>query len=399
MNLRVVLLGYIVRGPLGGLAWHHLQYALGLSRLGADVLFVEDSTDSPWCCYDPSRHVTDADPTFGLAFADRAFAALGLRERWAYYDAHRSCWLGPRADDAAATCASADVVLNLGGVNPLRDWSMAPAVRILVDTDPVFTQIRHLTDPAAMELAAAHTHFMSFGENVRRAGCTIPDDGLAWSPTRQPVCLDIWDAPRGSVRAAFTTVMQWDSYPTREHDGVRYGMKSDSFAPYASLPRVAPESLELAVTGPSAPRAELLAGGWGLADPLEVAREPDDYRDYIRRSKGEFTVAKHGYVVSNSGWFSERTAAYLASGRPAVVQETGFSQWLQRDSGVLSFRNPAEAVEGLRYVGARYEHHSRAAREIAEEYFDADKVLTDLLERAAAVEISPTTSGSGGGRR
>jgi len=167
VKLRIVVLGYVVRGPIGGMAWHHLQYVLGLVRLGHDAWFVEDSDDYPGC-YDPARHVVDADPTYGLAFAARAFRRLGLTERWAYHDAHGGGWMGPAADRAPEVCRSADLVLNLSGVNPLRPWLAEVPRRALVDTDPVFTQLRHLHDAGARAGAALHTHFFSFGEGIAR---------------------------------------------------------------------------------------------------------------------------------------------------------------------------------------------------------------------------------------
>ena len=245
-RLRVAVLGYVVRAPLGGLAWHHLQYALGLARLGHDVWFVEDSDDYPGC-YDPVTHGVTTDPSAGLAFAARAFARLGLAERWAYHDAHAGRWCGPAAGHAAATVAAADVLLNVSGVNPLRDWAARVPRRVLVDTDPVFTQIRHLTDPAARARAAAHTHFATFGENVGRRDCTVPDDGFPWRPTRQPVVLDAWPVAPAPAGAPFTTVMQWTSYAAREYAGRRYGMKDLSFAAFEDLPSHTPAPLELAL--------------------------------------------------------------------------------------------------------------------------------------------------------
>src|SRR5439155_10118990 len=171
-RLRIVVLGYIVRGPLGGMVWSNLQYLQGLARLGHDVYFVEDSNDYP-SCYDPARDVVDADPSYGLAFAGRTLERIGLHERWTYWDAHTARWLGPCAARAGEICATADLLLNLCGVNPLRPWLEAIPVRAFVDEDPAFTQIRHLTDPAARELAARHTAFFSFGENVGRSGCAI----------------------------------------------------------------------------------------------------------------------------------------------------------------------------------------------------------------------------------
>jgi hypothetical protein len=378
-RLRIIVLGYIVRGPLGGLVWHHLQYIMGLAELGHDVYFVEDSGDSLWCCYDPTRHLTDTDPTYGLQLAMRTFERVGLGGRWAYYDAHTSRWLGPCADRILSICATADLVLNLGGVASLRPWVMKIPVRALIDTDPVFTQIQHLTNSVIWGQALQHTAFLSFGENIGLSRCAIPKDGLSWQPARQPICLDAWPVTVGPVTGKFTTVMQWESYATPEYGRIRYGMKADSFGPYMDLPKRTGASLELAVGSPTAPRALLARAGWEIRNPLEVALDPWTYQQYIRQSKAEFTVAKHGYVISRSGWFSERSAAYLASGRPVVTQETGFSDWLEVGSGIIAFNTPEEALGALEEVNARYEYHCQAARAIAKEYFDARKVLTRLI--------------------
>jgi hypothetical protein len=366
VKLRIVVLGYVVRGPIGGMAWHHLQYVLGLIRLGHDAWFVEDSDDYPGC-YDPARHVVDTDPSYGLAFAADAFERLGIRERWAYHDAHGGGWMGPAASRALEVCRSADLVLNLSGVNPLRPWLAEVPRRALVDTDPVFTQLRHLYDAGARAGAALHTHF-------------VPDDGFPWRPTRQPIVLDAWPVTPGRPEGRFTTVMQWDSYPAREHAGRRYGMKSESFAPYLDLPARTGRRFEIALGSESAPRDRLRGHGWALRDPLSVTRDPWTYQRYLRGSKAEFSVAKHGYVAARSGWFSERTAAYLASGRPALVQDTGFSAWLPTGAGLLAFSSPDEAAAGVEEIDGRYAFHCRAAREAAERCFGSGAVLTELLE-------------------
>jgi hypothetical protein len=381
-RLRVIVLGYIVRCPLGGMAWHHLQYVLGLHQLGHDVWFVEDSDDVPWSCYDPTRDVTDAEPAYGLAFAKSAFDRVGLGDRWAYYDAHTSRWLGPAAGRILGECRSADLVLNVSGANPLRPWLMTPPVRVYIDTDPAFTQIRNLTDPARQERTARHTVFFSFGEGIAAGTSSVPDDGVRWQPTRQPVVLDAWTVRPGPPGGRFTTVMQWDSYPSRELGGRRFGMKSASFAEYLDLPRRVGPILELAVGGATAPRRELREHGWHVRPWLPPSRDPWTYQRYIRRSKGEFSVAKHAYVTSRSGWFSERSANYLASGRPVVVQDTGFSDVLPTGTGLLAFTSPDEAVAAIEAANARYEGHCRAARELAMEHFAAGKVLNTLLETA-----------------
>ncbi len=384
-RLRIIVLGYIVRGPLGGMAWSDLHYLMGLVQLGHDVYFVEDSDDYP-SCYDPVRGITDTDPTYGLQFATSIFERFGLGDRWAYYDAHTSRWLGPCANHILGICATADLLLNLAGVNPLRPWLMEIPVRALVDKDPVFTQIRHLSEDAARNRALQHTAFFSFGENIGLSRSTIPKDGLPWQATRHPIFLDAWSVMPGLEQGKFTTVMLWDSYPAREYNGRRYGMKSDSFGAYIDLPQKAGPIFDLAVGSPMVPRALLCSKGWALRDPREPTRDPWTYQGYIQQSKAEFSVAKHGYVVSRSGWFSERSASYLASGRPVLIQETGFSDWLQTGAGVISFNTPEEALAGIEEINSRYEFHCQAARAIAQEYFDSRQVLLRLLEDA----INPT---------
>jgi hypothetical protein len=269
-------------------------------------------------------------------------------------------------------------------MNPLRPWLLEAPVRVLVDTDPVFTQIRHLTDAAAAGQARRHTAFFSFGENIAGGRSAVPDDGLPWRATRQPIVLDAWRVTPGPAEGSFTTVMQWDSYPARVYDGLRYGMKSDSFGPYQGLPAWARARFELAVGGSTAPRDQLRARGWVVRDPLAATRDIGTYQDYIRGSKAEFAVAKHGYVRAYCGWFSERSAAYLASGRPVVVQDTGFSAWLETGTGVVAFRTPEEALDGVGDVLGRYDAHCRSAREIAAAHFDAREVLPRLVEQAMA---------------
>ena len=199
------------------------------------------------------RNVTDADPTYGLAFAARTFEKVGLGDRWVYYDAHTERWLGPCCDRVPDLCRSADLLLNLGNSNPMRPWYLQIPARALVDTDPAFTQIRNLTDPALRARALQHTVFFSFGENIAAGSSTTPGDGLCWQATRQPVVLDAWPVTPGPVHARFSTVMQWDSYAVQQYQGRRYGMKSESFQGYWELPARAGPIFELALGSGNAP--------------------------------------------------------------------------------------------------------------------------------------------------
>ncbi|MEX0775882.1 MAG: hypothetical protein WD042_09240 [Phycisphaeraceae bacterium] len=382
--MKIIVLGYLVRGPLGGMAWHHLQYVVGLARLGHEVYFIEDSGDEP-ACYDPTRWVTDADPSFGLRFARQAFDRLGLGDRWGYWDQHTTRWLGPLGDRARGLCESAAVVLNVSGINPLRPWLMQAPRRVLIDTDPAFTQIRHLTEPSAMALAKQHNAFFTFGENFGKRGCSIPDDGLWWYPTRQPVVLDLWPVtpapapPPPPPEEPITTVMQWQSYPPREWEGVQYGQKSLSFAPYMTLPQRSGATFELAIGG-GAPADELRAHGWRIVDVLEATRDPWRYQQFIQHSRAEWGVAKHGYVASHSGWFSERTLAYLASGRPAIVHDTGWTDFLPTCPGVLPFSDPDQAAAAVAALDDGYAQRCHAARDWVAAHFAAEQVLPPLLE-------------------
>lgn len=386
-RLRIVVLGYIVRGPVGGMVWSNLQYLRGLARLGHDVCFVEDSEDYP-ACYDPAREEVGIDATYGLSFAGRELERIGMGSRWAYWNAHEKTWEGPAASRVLDFCATADVVLNLCGVNPIRPWLESVPVRVFVDEDPAFTQIRHIEDEKARARAAKHTHFFSFAANIGKPGCSVPDDGFEWRPTRQPVDLDALPVSAGQPGGAFTTVMLWDSYAAREFNGVRYGMKSDSLTALLDLPARTGSPLELAVGGPTAPQSLLAEHGWRVRDPRPISRSVSTYLGYIRESIGELSPAKQGYVVTSSGWFSERSVAYLATGRPVIVQETGFTSWLSSSGGVTAFRTADEALEGIRDVTAHYDHHCRDARNVAERYFDARQVLSELIDRVTSTSES-----------
>lgn len=383
-RLRILVLGYIVRCPLGGMAWHYAQYVAGLAALGHDVYFLEDSDDYRETCYDPSTGTLGPDPTVGLGFAFELFGRLGLRDRWAYYDAHTRSWRGPCADTAGELCASADVLINVSGSHPARAWFDAVPTRVYVDTDPAFEQVRQLTDPGRRARAGAHNRFFTFGANYGQPECTIPDTGSTWHPTRQPILLDRWPVLPPPQNGRLTTVMQWDSYAPLSHDGVDYGMKSASFDELMDLPSTTETVLELALGSKGAPRDLLRAKGWRLRNPLEVTVDPWTYQDYITGSLGELGIAKQGYVRSRSGWFSERSAAYLACGRPVIAQDTGFSTWLPPGDGLLPFVTREGARDAIARVTADPHRHHVAARALAEEFFDAAAVLARLIETATA---------------
>ena len=379
--LRVIVMGYLVRGPLGGMAWSDVQYLDCLAASGHDVLYVEDSDDYA-SCYDPRTNETTADPAYGLDFAQRSLEAIGLGDRWAFYDAHTGAWLGPAGERAVRTIGDADVVLNLAGVNPLREWAAGVPLRVYVDQDPAFTQLRNITDEGRRELTAAHNAFATFAENFGNEGCTVPDDGFAWFPTRQPVRAERFTPSEPLPNAPFTTVMQWESYPGLSHEGIELGMKSKSFAEIERLPQMEEQTFELAVGAPSEVRARIEAAGWLTCDPRDPTETIDSYESYLQSSRAEIGIAKHGYVSTRSGWFSERSLAYMVCGRPVVARDTGFSDWLPVGTGLHAFIDVDGAAEAVRAVSADPALHGRAAAAIAAEHFDGRRVVRDLLENA-----------------
>ena len=381
-KLRILVLGYIVRGPMGGMTWHHLQYLLGLYQMGHDVFFLEDSGDTEYSCYDPSRNITDQNPSYGLKYASKVFKKTGLENRWGYYDRHQHQWHGPLAKTALKIIKDADLLLNLSCSNTLRSWLYDVPTRVLIDTDPVFTQIRNLEDQERLNFSKQHTAFFTFGENFKQEGCLIPDDGIPWKATRQPVVLDAWPVINGKKNASFTTIMKWESYPGKEYNDQYFGMKAESFNDYMDLPKKTNSIMELAVSDSATPKQRLIENGWQLTSPQNISSDPWQYQEYIQQSKAEFSIAKHGYVAGRTGWFSERSACYLASGRPVVLQDTGFSNWLETDFGLMHFNNANEALFAIEEINNNYEKHCRYARELAENYFSSDKILTELIENS-----------------
>jgi hypothetical protein len=375
MGLKIVCSGYLVRYPLGGHSWHHLQYLIGFRRLGHEVTFFEDY-GWPESCYDPELGDTTSDPSYGLAYLRRLLRPHGLDNHWCYL-AEDGVAHGMKREQLEQLCRESDVYFNLSNINWIPELEACQRW-VLVDTDPVFTQIRKFG--MGGDFSRYHT-FLTYGENVHQPGCRMPSGGVGWLPTRQPVVLDLWAVEPGDPNAAFTTIGNWSNFPDCEHEGQVYGHKDREFGPYFSLPADTGELMEMAIQAPPEIGQRLAAGGWRLADAEEVSKDPDAYQSYLRSSRAEFSVAKQAYVSTRSGWFSDRSAGYMAMGRPVVIQDTGFSDFLPCGEGLLPFRSPHEAIAAIRRLGQDYAAHCTAARAIAEDYFDANRVLTDVLER------------------
>jgi hypothetical protein len=394
-RLRIVVGGYLGLAPAGGLAWDYLHYPLGFAALGHDVYYVEDTR--LWPVYQAGDA---ADCTASVAFLAAAMEGVGLADRWAYRDEVTGRCFGLTEEETREVCRTADVLVNLSCASVPRDEHASVPVRILLDTDPMFTQIQYAEagegftpgGSGIRALVAGHTHHFTFGERVGREGCRIPACGVDWKPTRQPIHLAQWPAVElpSDTDAAFTTLMNWTAGRPLRHAGETWGQKDVEFLRLADLPRRVP-ALPLAVAvgqtggaGEPFPREMAQANGWRVLDPGVCAPDPAAYRAFIQGSRGEISVAKETYVKGGTGWFSGRSASYLASGRPVVAQDTGWSRHLPAGEGLFAFRTADEAADALRQVAAEPGRHARAARRIAEEHFDGAVVLRRLLADAGA---------------
>jgi len=252
----------------------------------------------------------------------------------------------------------------------------------------MFTQVALISSKQdVIDRIGAHDKHFTFAENIGAADCRIPLAGFDWIPTRQPVVLDWWELLAEPPRDVFTTVMNWVSYKSCEYDGETWGQKDVEFLKFVDLPERTSQKFEIAMgmgPGMKRPTVMLQQKGWQIIEPTEHLPDPWTYCEYLRRSKGEWSVAKEGYVKSRSGWFSCRSACYLALGRPCVLEDTGWSHVYPTGRGLFAYQTIDEARAGIAAVNADYAAHSRAARQLAEQMFDARKVLADLITRAGA---------------
>jgi hypothetical protein len=380
---RLVVLHLAGRYPLGGIGWQAVHYVLGLARLGHDVFYVEDSGAPP---YDPRVKSVVEDASYSVAFLADVMARFGLADRWAYVDGVTGICHGlPRAR-LDGLYRDADALLNVCGATQLREEHLRCPVRIYLETDPVFEQIRVAEDDRRAILALEeHTHHFTYGENLGQPDCPIPLEKFAWRPTRPPVIPDLWDASCNPTAERFTTVATWKNVgkDIRFRGETYHWSKHVNFLRVADLPRRTRQPLELALEVDDASTRDLLTrNGWLLTDAFEVSRDLTAYRRHIERSRGEFTVAKDLVARTRSGWFSDRSVCYLAAGKPVVTQDTGFGKYVPAGAGLFAFATVEEAAAALDEVNRDYEYHCRAARRLAEEYFAADRVLERLCREA-----------------
>jgi hypothetical protein len=378
---RIVVCGYMVRHPVAGNMFAYLHYILGLRLLGHEVAYIEES-GWPFSCYDPVIRSYTEDPLLGLQRVRSLLTSCGLDTHVCYVERHSGEVHGATWAEVMRLLGSADLLLNVGGVCWLPEFRLCKHLA-LVDMDPFFTQAGRFAKEGLEEYGT----YFSYGANIGAEGCGVPTAGIAWTPAVPPVVPELWECATPAESAPFTTIANWRAYGPVIYKGESYGQKDVEFMRMLDLPSHVERRLELALSGIDAQETEVLKNaGWHVVDGDSISLDVSTYKSYIRASRGELSVAKNAYVKSNSGWFSDRSVCYLASGLPVVLQDTGFTEWLPTGKGVLAFSSVEEAARCIAEVDADYDAHRHAARKVAEQVFSykvALPMILDVCERGS----------------
>ena len=384
---RLIVMGFMGSCPIAGVIWQHIHYIVGLQRLGHDVFYIEDSARLP---YNPETLEVNNEFDYAARLLERLAQEFDFRDRWGFCARYlpRQPTAGLSLKRVRQLYTEADAILNICGTQEFNKDLLQSDRILYVESDPGVEQIKIDQDvKATRQYLRRHHALFTFGENVGTKAFPVPTHGFKWLPTRQPVVTDLWRSHRAPAGGAvFTSIANWSTSGLKDITwrGKKYlWSKSLEFLRFIEAPKKSGETFELAtdIKDPKV-RARFRRNGWRFTSPVQMSVDYWLYRDYIRRSKGEFTVAKDQYVRLKTGWFSDRSACYLAAGRPVITQETGFTRHYGGEAGLLTFKSLGDIVEKVGMIRADPKKHVRAAREIAREAFEAEKVLTSLLERA-----------------
>ncbi|MDZ8064301.1 MAG: glycosyltransferase family 1 protein [Nostoc sp. DedQUE08] len=375
----IIFASAIGRFPIGGNAWSDLQYLLGLRALGHDIFYLEECGLESWVYnWQTEEFTTELD--YPSNYVTNCLEPLGFANQWIYRAGSRS--IGMAVDEFNDVCSQADLMIVRG--SPLSVWRDEygwPQRRIYIDADPGFTQIKIASGNSELvETIERCDRLFTIGQRIGAEDCLIPTNGRHWQKTLPPVALPYWPVTEDNHTTHFSSIMQWHSYREVVYEGVTYGNKDKEFLKFIDIPQLTKQQFRIALSGGFPD--QLSQYGWEVIPGWIASFTPESYQKFVQASRAEFGVAKQGYVATKGGWFSDRSVCYLASGKPILVQDTGLSDWLPIEEGILTFCDQQEAVKGVEAINADYERHKYAARRLAEEYFDSDKVLSSLLEAA-----------------
>jgi hypothetical protein len=382
MKGTITLAGAIAQKPRrGGHTWVFLQYLLGFRKLGWDVLFLDQLDEG--ACIDSSGQPCTAEESLNVKYFLDVMRTAGLHDSFSLQSSEGNVYLGLSRNEVLDRIRRSTLFFNVTGF--LKDEEILETAprRVFLDIDPGF--IHMWQDLGLADLLQGYDDYVSIAGNIGTSECSIPTCGLNWIVCRQPVVLERWQPHMNGHCRDFTTIATWrGAYGPLEYRGKAYRLRAHEFRKFASLPRLTGKTFRIAIDihAADATDLELLrSNGWSLVDPLTVAGDPQSYQQYIHNSGAEIMIAKNMYVESNSGWFSDRSICYLASGKPVLAQDTGIEKHYPTREGIVAFRTIDEAVAGVEDISEHFDKHSRTARQIAEDYFDSDKVLSELLCR------------------
>lgn len=380
---KIIVFGILFWYPLAGVTFQFLHYLIGLRRLGYDPYYIEDS--GRWI-YDPRINDLSPDASGNLEAVVPILESHGFRGKWAFRGKYPDgkCY-GLSEPQIDQLYREADAFLNITGAQEIREEHMVVKRRVYVESDPFASQVKvALGHQGMIQTLAAHDTLFTFGENLGAADCSVPTTQFQWLPTRQPVVLDLWHETPPTPRASYNTITTWHNKGKNiEYQGdIWYWTKDREFEKFLDLPLRRSVSFELAAGVDESTRRTLTQHGWRQTDSIDISKDPAHYKNYIQQARGEFTVARDQYVRPNTGWFSDRSACYLAAGRPVITQQTGFSKFFPTGKGLFAFSSMDDILAAVDAIESDYEGNCRAARDIAAEYFAAEKVVGSLMERA-----------------
>jgi hypothetical protein len=370
----------------GGEAWVRLNWVLGLQQLGFQVCLVEQIV--PQTCVDAAGAVAPFYASENLRYFREVESAFHLTGKAVLIAGQGEEIYGLERDVLLKLGDATDLLVNISGHLNWEPLFSRLRRKVYLDIDPGFTQFWHAAGNAATHLAG-HDYYYTIGLNIGDPICPVPTSDIHWRHTLPPIALDQWRVV-SSPWNGFTTVASWRGpYGPIIQENKVYGQKVHEFRKYVTLPHRTGERYELALDihqGDVNDLCLLQENGWVVVDPLSVAADPVRYRTYIQSASAEFSAAQGMYVASKSGWFSDRTAAFLASGKPALVQDTGVSRQIPTEEGLLTFSTLDEAIEGAKRIARDYSRHCIAARRLAEEYLDSNRVLSKMLRE---IDLDP----------
>lgn len=416
-RLKIIVTGLVCLHPVGGVAWDYLQYVIGLAKLGHDVYYYEDTSSWP---YNPKEQRVTDEPSYSLNFIFNFFKKYApvLNNNWCYIHLNDTAY-GMSYQQFEKVSQDCDLFINVSGANPLPKKLSNHCVKIFLDTDPGYNQIVLSEKPEWelkvdhwIDLVESHDSYFTYAENIYGDDCRVPKLGLKWYTTRMPIVLSLWeDLIENNLNnyseVPWTTVMSWNAFKgPLTYQGIEYGSKGKEFEKIISLPKITGIPMLLAVGGISSSQTwlhkkgyhrayrllskmsqtrkyrDLHNNGWEVVDGPTATITPDVYKTFIAQSRGEISTAKNVYTALKTGWFSCRSACYLASGKPVVVQDTGFTAKIPSGAGMIAFSSVNEAADAIVEVENNYAFHSKSALQLANEYFDSNRVLGKFIADA-----------------